>query len=105
MDMSMGGDIFLNIDSIVLHGTGRIDRRGLENALRMVLEEHLSLKRTFQAADVQRVQTAVNLSLATVSGEELGRALGERLTATFAATGDGGSEAGDLGSSGGGSNA
>lgn len=80
----MSNKIFLNIDSIVLHSTKHNDRREIEEGLRIVLEEYLSSQKSFRQADVNLFQTDLNLSLTSVSGRELGRAVGERITEIIA---------------------
>ncbi|MCP4047404.1 MAG: hypothetical protein GY732_15615 [Gammaproteobacteria bacterium] len=78
----MSGDIFLNIDTIVLRGLHHIDRHALETALRRVLQEQLSSNREFHATDLNRMRTKVTLPV-TFTAEQLGQTLGQSLIDTF----------------------
>ena len=75
----MSGDIFLNIDTIVLRGLNHIDRYALAEAVQQALLEQLSLHPTLTAADLSRVRT--NITLPNNCGsEQLGMALGQSLS-------------------------
>ena len=75
----MSGDIFLNIDTIVLRGMDHVDRHALTEALQQALVEQLSSNPTLTTGDLTRVRT--NIILPTVFGaEQLGQSLGQSLS-------------------------
>ncbi len=75
----MSGDIFLNIDTIVLRGLNHVDRHALTEALQQALIEQLSSNPTLTDTDISRVRT--NITLPTAFGaEQLGRTLGQSLS-------------------------
>lgn len=75
----MSGDIFLNIDTIVLRDLAYVDRHTLTEALQQALVEQLSSNPTLSAADLSRVQTNITLP-GHVSETQLGQALAQSLS-------------------------
>ena len=85
----MSGDIFLNIDTIVLRGLQQIDRHALAEALQHALKEQLVPHQTFTAADLSRVRTSITLPGDCGSeqlGQHLARHLGSIVTNNSATT-------------------
>ncbi len=74
----MNGDIYLNIDTIVLHGLDHIDGHALEIAIRQVLEEQLSSHPNLHSTELARVQTDITLAPAH-GAEQLGKSLGDSI--------------------------
>ncbi len=75
----MSGDIFLNIDTIVLRGLNHVDRQALTEALQQALIEQLSSNPTLTDTNLSRVRT--NITLPTAFGaEQLGQMLGQSLS-------------------------
>ncbi len=75
----MSGDIFLNIDTIVLHGLSHVNRHVLVEALQQALVEQLSLNQGLSATDLARARTNITLPNA-FGAEQLGRTLGQSLS-------------------------
>ena len=82
----MSGDIFLNIDRIVLRGLGRIDRSELEAALQTALTEQLASSSVHHPLEQHRVVTQITLP-ETVSAGQLGQSLAQNLYAVISDTG------------------
>ena len=79
----MNGDIFVNIDAIVLRGLGRSDHDELRNAVYRVLTEQLSSDARFTTLDRSRLRIDITLPDNFGSeqlGEVLGRSLGRVVT-------------------------
>ena len=75
----MSGDIFLNIDTIVLRGMDHVDRHALTEALQQALVEQLSSNPTLTTGDLTRVRTNITLPPNFGAGQ-LGRSLGQSLS-------------------------
>ena len=75
----MSGDIFLNIDTIVLRGLNHIDCHALAEALQQALIEQLSSNSTLTATDLSRVRTNITLP-GHVSETQLGQTLAQSLS-------------------------
>jgi hypothetical protein len=74
----MSGDIFLNIDSVVLRGLGPVDRQALTVSLRQALITQLSSNSAFTATELSRARTAIRMP-ATYNAEQLGQMLGRSI--------------------------
>ena len=75
----MNGDIYLNIDSIVLRGLNNIDRQTLVDAVQQALIEQLGADHNLTAVDLSRVRS--NISLPNNCGaEQLGQLLAQSLS-------------------------
>lgn len=74
----MSGDLFLNIDRIVLHGMDHVDGKALAASLEQALTEQLELNSDHQPAELARVQTQITLSDSFGAGQ-IGRALAKSL--------------------------
>lgn len=74
----MSGDIFLNIDRIVLHGLDHIDRNELQTALQEALTEQLSARTIAHPSETPRVRTELTLP-ASFSAGQVGRSLAQNL--------------------------
>lgn len=81
----MSGDIFLNIDTIVLRGLHRVDRHALAEAVKQALQEQLSSGADLTAADLSRVKTNITLP-SNFGTEHLGQALGQSLSGIISNT-------------------
>ena len=75
----MSGDIFLNIDTIVLHGLHQLDRHALAEALQQTLMKQLSSKQELINTDLTRARTNITLPN-NFDAEQLGQALGQSLS-------------------------
>ena len=82
----MSGDIFLNIDRIVLHGLGHVDRSELQTALQTALKEQLASGPVRHPAEISRVVTQFTLP-ETVSAGQLGQSLAKNLYGVISDTG------------------
>lgn len=79
----MSGDIFLNIDTIVLRGLGNINRRAIAEELEQALTEQLSQANPWNPGNLAKVQTQISLPTinnANLLGQSLAEALGGILT-------------------------
>lgn len=83
----MSSDIFLTIDTIVLHGLEHVDRHSLEVALQESIHQYLAAHLDFHAADAAHLQLRITLP-AVVTAECLGSALGESLVGAIAGSGE-----------------
>lgn len=79
----MNRDIFLNIDTIVLHGLGNVDRQAMADALHLALKQQLALDQTLTAVELSRVRTSITLAEGYCA-EQLGQALGKSLSTILA---------------------
>ena len=82
----MSSNIFLNIDTIVLHGLRHIDRHALAEALKKALSEQLSQKRELRGVELSRVTTTLSLP-DNFAAEQLGVHLAQSLSGVI--SGDG----------------
>jgi hypothetical protein len=80
--MGMSGDIFLNIDTIVLRGLQHIDRYALTEALQQALIEQLATNHKLRATDLSRVKTNISLP-GEFNAAQLGHTLGLGLSNIF----------------------
>ncbi len=86
----MSGDIFLNIDTIVLRGLHGIDRHAFNEALQQALVEQLSTNHGLRAIDLSRVRTDITLPNgfgAEQLGNNLSQSLGSIISDNGAKTG------------------
>ncbi|SHO44174.1 hypothetical protein [Desulfopila aestuarii] len=83
----MSGDIFLTIDTIVLHGLEHVDRHGFEVALEESIRQYLTANHCFHPADASRLQLQITLP-AVLTAESLGSALGDRLAGSIGGSGE-----------------
>lgn len=74
----MNYDIFLNIDTIVLHGLHYIDRHALAEALQKALSEELAEKKELRGVELFRVKTTLSLPN-NCAAEQLGVNLAQSL--------------------------
>lgn len=74
----MSGDIFLNIDRIVLHGLGHVDGKALATSLEQALLDELKLNSVCEPAELARVQTQIKLP-ETLAAGQIGQALAQSL--------------------------
>jgi hypothetical protein len=74
----MSGDIFLNIERIVLHGLEHINRHELETALRKALLEQLASGSIGQSLVTKQVRTDIALPGSCNAGQ-LGQSLADKL--------------------------
>ena len=79
----MSRDIFLNIDTIVLHGLGNVDRQAMADALQLALRKQLASDQTLTAVELSRVRTSITLAEGFCAAQ-LGQALGKSLSTILA---------------------
>jgi hypothetical protein len=82
----MSGDVFVNIDRIVLHGLGHIDRQELETALQKALTEQLKAQSIGHPFETPRVRTELTLP-ASFNAGQVGRSLAQNLCGVISDTG------------------
>jgi len=85
--MAVNGDIFITIDTIVLHGLEHVDRHDFEFALEESIRQYFISHHDFHGADVTRLQLQITLP-SVLTAECLGNALGERLAGAIAGSGE-----------------
>lgn len=87
----MSGDVFVNIDRVVVHGLEHLNARDLAAALQDALAQQLAeVPVGSQAADVDRVRTRIDLPNGCTA-TQLGQALAGTLGGVI---GDGGPDSG-----------
>lgn len=84
----MSGDIFLNIERIVLHGMEHVDRFALADALQQALSEQHIPVQAITTAERSRLRADISLPT-TFSAEQLGQSLGQTLSSIISEGGGG----------------
>lgn len=74
----MSGDIFLNIDRIVLHGMDHVDRHVFADALKQNLTKQLSQTQYWNTSQLPKLETHIS-PLATNNANLLGQSLAEAI--------------------------
>lgn len=74
----MSGDVFLNIDRIVLHGMDHVDGKALAAAMQQSLLEQLAANSISHPAAAARVRTEITLPK-SCDTEQMGRVLAQSL--------------------------
>ncbi len=74
----MSGDIYLNIDSVVLRGLGPVDRQALKASLEQALITQLFSSSALTDAERSQVKTDIKVP-GPCSANQLGRTLGKTL--------------------------